>query len=75
MITAEDFEKLREGRNYIWVRMFQGGSQVHHGGGMLLGIQGKKGVVKPAQRHRKLEYIPLDQMTFWKSRTLSEVRH
>jgi len=47
------------------VRIRPHGSSPHFGRGRLLGIEGQCGIVKPFQRHRKEERIPLDDIYSW----------
>ena len=68
MITTAIFEQEKQGRDFIWVRIFRGGGCQHHQGGMLFRIRGKMGIVKPNNRHRGVVAIPLSAMTLWHSR-------
>ena len=67
MMTKQEIERELKGHNFLWVRIFQGGSQPHAHTGMLYRVEGEFGIVKPTL-HRELESIPLSRLALWRSR-------
>lgn len=68
MTTRNEIEQELKGRKVIWVRIFRGGSAPHAHSGMLYGVEGEFGIVKPSRRHREVEHIALAYLSPWRSR-------
>lgn len=72
-LTVEEAKSLIDS-GYAWVRHDSLADKAHWGGGMLLGVEGSYGIVKPGLRHRKTERIPLSSIKPWKSKNADRMQ-
>jgi hypothetical protein len=66
-MTPEEAQELIDS-GYAWIRHQSKSDKEHWGGGMLLAVEGKYGIIRPALRHRQNEKVPLSDMKPWKSK-------